>query len=195
MANQKTSRKKVESKKQVQNKKKENIKKQPKTNKKVQKKNNTDEITKLVEVVPVLLVVFAVFYIITYWVQKSKTKIDTNEVEENVIIQYDEILIGRLFEQNKSEYYVLIIDENDTNDYTTYLSSYKEKEGALRFYTAKIGNAFNKKYKSDTSSLNVQNIKELKVKDTTLLKIKEKKIEESFEGKTKVIEKLGSLIK
>ena len=112
-----------------------------------------------------------------------------------MVIQYDEILMGRIFVQNNNEYYVLIIDKEDENNYQTYLTSYKEKENALRFYTVDLGNAFNKNYKADTSKLDTSEIKELKVKETTLVRIKERKIEESFEGKTKVIEKLGELIK
>ena len=143
-----------------------------------------------------MLVIFAAFYIITYWVKKSQSKTNINQEEtEKAIIQYDEILLGRLFMQNNNEYYVLIIEEKDENNYQTYLTSYKEKENALRFYTAKLANAFNKSYKADTSVLNTDNIKEVKVKDTTLVKIKERKIIETFEGKTKVLEKLGELIK
>lgn len=158
-------------------------------------KNATDEVTKLVEVILILLVIFAAFYIITYWIKKAETKKDILQEEtESAMIQYDEILMGRLFEQKNDEYYVLIIDKEDETNYQTYLSSYKEKENALRFYTIKLGSAFNEKYKAETSKLDTQNIKEIKVKGSTLIHIKDKRIEQYWEADS-MLSKLGELIK
>lgn len=199
---QKNQNSKIEDKNVIKEEKPSKKNMHKKQNKKTEEKNtqiiksSTDEITKLVEVIIILLVIFAAFYIITYWVKKSKTENNIKNTETtNAIIQYDEILMGRLFAQNNTEYYVLIIDEKDENNYQTYLTSYKEKENALRMYTSKLENAFNKKYKAKDSKLDTENIKELKVKDTTLIRIKEKRIEETFEGKTSVLKKLGDLIK
>lgn len=209
--------KKQDSKKEIEKKQNSSVKKQTKkteikkeTKSPIQKIENpkaektqtktkkmpADEATKLVEVILILLVIFAAFYIITYWVKKSGNKKTLEqETQENAVIQYDEILIGRLFMQKNNEYYVLIVDKEDTNNYQSYLTSYKEKENALRFYTADLGDAMNQKYKAEASNLATDDITNLKVKDTTLVKIKDQKIEETLEGKTEVITKLGELIK
>lgn len=196
-----TNEKKISNLKKEKNSQKTQHKNQEKKNVNIQtqakeKHNATDEVTKLVEVILIVLVIFAAFYIITYWIKKSETKKDILPQEsENVMIQYDEILMGRLLEQKNSEYYVLIIDEEDKTNYQAYLSSYNEKENALRFYTAKLDSAFNRKYKAESSKLDTQNIKEIKVKETTLVYIKDKKIENHWEGVTSILGKLGELIK
>lgn len=162
--------------------------------------SKSDEITKLVEVILVILVIFAAFYLITSWVtksQKTPTVNNNNNKAEEKIIQYDEILLGNLLSQPSDEYYVLLMDENDSNVsyYESQIATYEEKENHLRVYTARLGNSFNKKYKSEESFLSVDTVKNLKVKGATLFKIKDHRVEEAVEGTDAIVQKLGELIK
>lgn len=161
------------------------------------KKQTTDEVTKFVEVILVLLVIFTTFYLITYWVNKNKKETNLNSTVEDTIIQYDEILLGRLFLQNTNEYYVLILEDKNSykNIYQPYINSYMEKENALRLYRAYLDNAFNRTYKAEDSNMEVESIESLKVKTTSLLKIKEHKIIETIEGKDEVLKKLTEISK
>lgn len=162
--------------------------------------SKSDEITKLVEVILIILVVFAAFYLITSWVTKSKTAPSNenkpNKAEEK-IIQYDEILLGNLLREPNDEYYVLAIKEDDSSAsyYKSQIATYDEKEGHLRVYTSQLANSFNKKYLSEESNLLVENSKDLKVKDTTLFRIKNGKVEEAIEGTESIVQKFAELVK
>lgn len=163
------------------------------------KNAKSDEITKLVELILVILVIFAAFYLITIWVTKSKNNSGTSDPteEKQNIIQYDEILLGKMLDQKADEYYVLAMSDDDDNQtyYATYISTYKGKENSLRIYTSYIDNVFNQKYKAEDVNLKVENSKDLKMKTTTLFRIKDHKVEETFEGADEVKNKLAELIK
>lgn len=154
-----------------------------------------DELGNLVKIVLAVLVIFLVFYGLTVFITENKKNepADTGDI----VIQYDEILLGTLFEQPASEYYVLANKEDDVylQAYTTYITSYKSKENSIRVYTTSLDSGFNKNYVAEESHLNTNNLQELKLKGTTLLKIKDKKIVASYEGNAKIIEHLKNLIK
>lgn len=159
--------------------------------------SKSDEVTKLVEIILVILVIFAAFYLITYWVDHSKKKTTNNKTEntQDTVIQYDEILVGNILNQNKSEYYVLVMTEKDKTEktFSTYTTNYTAKEGSLRLYTANLDDIFNKTYKGEESKLDSENIDDLKVKENTLLKIADHKIVESIEGTSNIQKKLTEL--
>ena len=77
-------------------------------------KKTNDEVTKLVEMIFIVLVVFAAFYVITIFVTKNQKTTSNEQIDEteNTIIQYDQILLGNIFNQSPSEYYVVITDDD-----------------------------------------------------------------------------------
>lgn len=163
------------------------------------KKENTslvtnNEMANLVKIILVIVAIFLIFYGITSIVTKNNT--DNNQTG-NVTIQYDEILLGTLFEQPNSEYYVLVTKEDDyyTSTYTSLLSAYASEKNAIRFYTANLDNGFNKSYESEESNTKINNLQELKLNGSTLLKIKDKSIVAAYEGDTQIIGHLNSLLK
>lgn len=180
--NAKKETKEVEVKKQV-HKKSNNESKAPVT---------SNEMTNLIKIVLVVTAVFLIFYGITTLVtNKEQTGTDS----EKVTIQYDEILLGTLFEQSNSEYYVLITTEDDfyVSTYSSLLSIYTAKENTFRVYNANLDNGFNKSYKAEEANIS-NNLKELKLTDSTLLKIKDKTIVASYQGNKEIINHLNSLI-
>ena len=125
---------------------------------------------------------------------KDKQKTTTSS---DATIQYSEILLGNLLDQNENTYYVFVYesDDNYINTYNTYLTSYKSKEGALKVYTAALNNGFNKKFLSEEKNLYVSNISDLKVMGTTLLKVEGKKVVEAYDGKDSIISHLKQIVK
>ena len=99
-------------------------------------------------------------------------------------------------DQPNDEYYVMIYDTEDYDSivYETYLNMYKQKEDSHRYYTATLNNPLNQKFLSDSSNFNIKKITDLKIKSSTLLKIKNKKIEKYYEGKN-IIEHLQEISK
>lgn len=155
-----------------------------KNNKKIKTANYSsgDEFGKLIKLIIIVTVIFVVFYGITFLVNKEKEK--EEETSNSAKIQYDNILIGNILDQPNDEYYVMIYDENDYNTvvYETYLNLYKQKEDSIRYYTADLTNYLNSSFVSDKSNFDIEDIKDLKIKTSTLLKIKKGKIEKHYTG-------------
>lgn len=157
------------------------------------KKNNKSynqdfEVGNLVKIILVILVVFGLFYVLTYYIQKNKkTEINNNDTKNTITtIQYDEILMGEILNQSENEYYVLLVKNEDyTKTYKEYISKYSNGN---KFYYSLIDNGMNSRYLSDTSNLNVEDIDELKVVGTSLVKVNSGKIIESYDGNSSVMQ-------
>ena len=155
--------------------------------------DNGNEVAKLVKLVIVVTVIFVIFYGITVLVNKKEENKGNNS-GQTVSIQYDEILIGNILTQPNDEYYVMIYDTDNYDNvvYDSYLQLYKKKEDSLRFYTAQLDNIFNKIFKDDEANLDVKDIQQLKIKSSTLLRIKNGKIIAHYEN-DQIIEHLKSI--
>lgn len=175
-----------------------------KESKKNLKKNNQgynsqseNPITSLFKIVIIIVIAFALFYALTYVVTKHKKNYVWENNEMSSVIQYDKIMLGTLLTQSESEYYVLAYDYSDDNKdiYETYISMYTSKKDSIKIYTSDLASDFNKKYIADKSNFNFDNVKDLKVKQITLFKIKDSKIIDYYEGNDKVIEEFKKMVK
>lgn len=157
--------------------------------------NSEIEIGNLFKIILIILVVFGIFYIFTYYLQKNrKSEMLKNNITNKItIIQYDEILLGDLLNQNDTEYYVLIVSKSDYNDrYKEYLSKYNNNN---KFYYSLIDNGLNKAYISDISNFDIEDIKDLRISGTSLLKINSGKIIASYDGNANVMQQFIELNK
>ena len=191
-----TTNKKVITKKKPQSEKKIN----KEINKSINIKSNNDEVTKLVQLILIVLVILGIFYIITTWVTKTKgtTNLDNgNDTEQDTIIQYDEILVGNLLNRTNEEYYVLVTTsaDLDVDSYNVLVTAYRETENALRVYTARLDLAFNKNFKSEESFFDTENINEVKFKGSTLVKVQNKRVVRQFEGSSAIVDEFEALTK
>lgn len=160
-------------------------------------KNNgsveSDEYKKLLIIIAIIASVFLVFYLATVLFTK---KDDSDNIFKNDLdaseIQYDEIIIGTMFNQNSDSYYVLLLEEDEQYKslYDSYITTIRDNKDKI--YTVDLTNAFNKEYVSDKSSYNKDNFK---VKGTTLIKIEKSKITKSYEDKEKIADILYDLTK
>ncbi len=158
-------------------------------------KNNASEMEmgNLFKIILVILVVFGVFYIFTYYLQKDKKTTNVEKPNTITTIQYDEILIGNILNQSESDYYVLIVNKSDYDSrYKNYLSKSSAKS---KFYYSLIDNGLNRSYITDNSNLMVENIQDLKVSTTSLLKISNGKIVETYDGNSAVMEAIININK
>lgn len=202
ISNQKNELKKenatIKNKKQeVSNLKKLEVKKDPKAM--ISSVTSSDEMMKLVKIILVLFVIIVVFYGITVIVikQKKNNSTITNRENEPAVIQYDEILIGTLLDQPREEYYVFIQQDDSLYQslFTSYMKTYRSKTGALKIYTSNMNDVLNSFYVSETSNLKTTNMKEFRVSDVSLIKIKNGSITESYEGLDAVEEAFKQLVK
>ena len=154
------------------------------------------KIGNLFKIILIILVVFGLFYVITYYGEKNKKlKPSTSENTDSYVeIQYDEILIGSALNQKEEEYYVLIAKEDNYKQF--YKSLTPSVNNKTRLYYSFIENGLNSKYiTKEDSNLNVQNIEELKIKKDTLLKVNNHGISETYEGTEDIMNKFVEISK
>lgn len=167
------------------------------SNKKLNQKNIYTSETEMginyIKIILIILVIVCVFSLITSFVtNKKNSKTNSNEVT----IQYKEIIAGNILNVSNNEYYVLLEFENDDYNtlYETYLTNYASKENALPYYKVDMSKGFNKSYIStDKPNLDTDISSELKFTETTLLKIKSKKIVEKYYTNDTIIKALEQL--
>lgn len=177
--------------------------KQKKISKNIKDKNPNgiikegNELEKLIKLVIAVSAVFIIFYGITSLLMKEDKTSYIKELETTGTIQYDEIVLSQLLNQNNQEYFVLVKDVKDLNVdlYNSYLDQYSGKENAIRIYDATLNNLFNSKYIGTETNTNISDINELKLKGSTLVKIENKKIVEVYDEKEEIINFLIELIK
>lgn len=150
--------------------------------------NEEYNLISLIKMIVVIIIVVFMFYGLTVLITKNKKIGSQDDINNNTEIQYDEILIGNIYDQKEEEYYVLV---ELTSDYITLndiLTNYNSKTEKIKLYTADLDNGFNKKYLGEKS--NFENKYPIFNK-STLLKIKNKQLIEYVEGTDKIQEKLG----
>ena len=115
------------------------------------------------------------FYLLTILILNKKEEPTYN----NVTIEYNKILAGETFEMSDTDYMVFYYNSTGENaaEYADMISKYREKENSLPIYTVDLNNGINKKYISEEEINSVTNIDDLKVKDATLIRIKDKNVE------------------
>lgn len=195
MAKKNTSKKEIKNKEEIKVPKKEiknkkNIKTSKKSNSK--KIKNDNELTKLIKIVLVVTAIMIVFYGITILVTKNKSsESNANKTSEKAVIQYDEIMIGTLLNQNKDWYYVLIKEEDDNRitEYETLLGLISAKESNPKIYTANLTDSFNKKYLAKEADYN-NDLSKFKVTGTTLIEVKDGKITNVYSTYEEIKEEL-----
>lgn len=163
-------------------------------NKKTAVTNN--ELVNLIKIIIVVCVILLAFYFITVLVSK-KTKGSAFDNDDSVaVIQYDKIIVGEILNRPESSYLVMVEKKDDVNSnlYQSYLSIYSGKENALRVYNVDLGEVFNFDYVGDETILN-EGIQNYKFSDTTLIKINDGNILETYVGLEAIENYLKELIK
>ena len=157
-----------------------------------------DEIRKLLIIIGAVCAVMLSFYFITEFViknKKDKTE-ETDKPATETVIQYEQIVMGEIFKQNENDYYVLAFVEDDPmlDVYTNYMKLYSEKEGAAKFYKVNLSDSFNKKYLADEAYVEGSDASKIRVKGTTLIRVKEYAVATSYQDYDAITGKFKRLI-
>lgn len=160
--------------------------------KQVSKTEEGKEIKKFLIILGIVVIIAAAAYFLTknYVVKDNKT----SESKTEVTFDYTKTILGSLFNRPYNEYYVLVYNSKDlqANYYANLVSSYQNKENALKIYTADLNDSMNEKfYDKNESNPKATEASELKVKDLTLIKIKDKKISKYLEDVDSIKQELG----
>ncbi len=133
--------------------------------------NDNLSLKRIFIVVLVILIILALFYLLTVGILNKKTKV---KLDNNTTIQYKEILAGTTFSQKQEEYLVFFYDSeaDDAKDNYDLVSQYSEKNSKLFMYVVDLAEGLNRNCISDTDNFVAKDSSELKISRTTVLKIK-----------------------
>lgn len=164
-----------------------------KEEKKIETHNEEYSIKSMVKITIIISVIFCLFYFITTLIAKP-----VENKESQVSLNENEILVNQLFNRKDDEYYVLVHKNSLYKNsgymdiYNLYIEEYLQQEEKLSFYYIDLDNALNKQYYGDNLNITTD-LTKLKLNDEVLFKIKNGKIEKTYEGKDNIIDKLSRL--
>lgn len=143
---------------------------------------------KIIKCLIIVLIIFGFMYFVTTLILNHSEDSTYQKKKDKTSIQYDEILLGTIFQKKDEDYLVLFYDvSKDTKStYGSMISDYEAKEGTLPVYYVDLGNAMNKSCLSNEANENATNASELKINDTTLIKFSNHNIEEYIVGEEEI---------
>lgn len=138
----------------------------------------------IIIVISLIVLIIGVYLFTTFVVNKDDSKKTITQGK----VQYDNIILGTLLNKSDDEYYVLVFDSTDINNtYIVNLASIYVSSNKLPLYTADLSLSFNKPFIADQSLYNKDNVEGLKVKGTTLIKVKDGSIVKFIEDTDLII--------
>lgn len=157
--------------------------------------DSSDEFSKLFKIVLIVTAIIAVFYLVTVVVTRKANAIKTarKEESEEVIIQYDNVIVGSMLKIDGS-FYVLIEDEDDKNiaEYQTLLQTIAANDDASKIYVATLSNSFNKIYLANESNYD-SDLSKFRVTGSTLVQVSNHEIVSVFDTYDSIKSELNNL--
>lgn len=142
----------------------------------------------IIVVVTVLVVLF--MYFLTTRILAKDDSSNEDKVRENAI-QYDEILAGESFNKT-GEYYVIYYDSTDQySSISSLISSYQLNNKDVKLYSVDLSDGMNKKYITD-GNIVTKDASSLKVKENTLIKFNNGKVDEVITDMNEITSILNS---
>ena len=142
----------------------------------------------IIVVVAVLVVLF--MYFLTTRILAKDDSSNEDKVRENAI-QYDEILAGESFNKT-GEYYVIYYDSTDQySSISSLISSYQLNNKDVKLYSVDLSDGMNKKYITD-GNIVTKDASSLKVKENTLIKFNNGKVDEVITDMNEITSILNS---
>lgn len=139
--------------------------------------NDTKEIKSLIIITVVVVVIAVGLFFLTNYLNNKKTS-------NNTKIDYDTCIVGNMFNRPYNEYYVFLYSSTDKNasTYKGLITSYKDKDDALKIYYVDMNDKFNAAYLSEASNKKPTDVNEVKIKESALILIKDGKVEKYYES-------------
>lgn len=144
-----------------------------------------------------LIITFAVmivlslgaYYLTEGMIEKKKSEGENTTIAE---IDYNQILLGNIFDIKDKEYYVMVYDYEDKQiEFFDEIKQNYINTPQTKLYTSNLKEALNKTYISDISNPKAKTLNELKISQDTLIFIKDGKINKFLEGPNKIKEELN----
>ena len=140
-----------------------------------------------------VLIALALVYFGTA-ILSGEIKLNKEKKKEAVTtIDYKEIMAGETFNRSPIDYYVFFYKSSDTYSdyYKQLIDAYNNKTESLPFYYVDLDNKVNGEYLIEEDDTNEygkpSNISDLKVKNPTIIRIRNKQVFEFIDGKDEVL--------
>lgn len=148
------------------------------------------EVFKFFKILLILVAIIGLLYLFTVYVVNKEGKYE--RTNNPGTIKYDSIYLGTLLNRADKEYYVMVLDKDNLNDnfYSGIVAEYKTKANHLAVYEADLSNELNKLFLDTESHYTADSVEDLKVKGTTLIKVKNNKIVKFLESKESIVKEL-----
>lgn len=145
----------------------------------------------------IIIIIIVVLLVPLYFIT---TLVIDNNKEEKVVektpvtIQSEKILVGQLLNRPNESYYVIAYkkDNKMITLFNNYINDYKNNEDHLEVYKIDLDDGLNKGYIKEETNI-TDNLKDLKISDTTLFKIVDGKIDNYYVGNENVIDALKEI--
>lgn len=139
-----------------------------------------NQIVSLIKIIVLLIFITGAIYLISaLFITKELDWFDKAEDTQNETNNSKTILASSIFKQSETTYYVYFYDFNDEDQKIKNVVD--NKLATATVYRVDTSSALNKKYVSDTSNKQATTLEELKVVDSTIIKINNDIIEEYYE--------------
>lgn len=151
---------------------------------------DTDQIKKFVIIlVGVAIVASLLYFISSKYLIKDGVKEEEKSTQET--LAYNKVNVGTVFNRPYEEYYVLAYDPDslEASYYASWLNSFDSKKGKIYFLDLSL--EINKKQVGETSNKNASKPGELSLKEPTLIKIKNGKIDKYFDTRKEIDDELN----
>ena len=155
--------------------------------------SNDMEYAKLIKIgIGVILVLVLTYFVTALATGEIKFGKDKEIEKEETSIQYEEIIAGEVLNRNHDEYYVLLFNFTDTyaSYYLSQKDSYLMNGSALPFYIVDLEKHINESIiveSEDQMKTDVNNARDLKVSNPTILKIQKHRVIQTIKGKENIL--------
>lgn len=141
------------------------------------KEESSNELKQLIILIVFIVAILGVVYLVSVLFEKKDYSYIFDNTIDNSEVQYDEVIVGTMLKQSESSYYVLVLDDVDPyyDVLTKYIENYRNLEYKDKIYTVFLNNIFNKKSKVDEAD-----VSNLKFSGTTLVKVENGIIKDSY---------------
>ncbi len=155
-------------------------------------KMNTNEVGRLIRIIGIIVIIFIIFYMITMITTNDKKAQYPSAESIPSVIQYDEIILSKLYDQKENEYFVLVKGEEDPylSLFEDLLLQFSSKETGCAYYTVDLTSAFNQRFVGEVASFDPN---ALQFTDTTLLKIQDHTLIEYYATSDSILEYLKAI--
>lgn len=157
------------------------------------KTSDGEEFGRLIKIILIVTVIMVVFYGVTVVVTNKVKEAKDEQSSESQGIQYDNIMVGSMLKIN-GNFYVLIEDQDDSriSEYDTLKQIIAANPDAPKIFVADLSDSFNSSYLSSESNYE-SDMTKFRVTGTTLVKIEDHKITETYDSYDEINDKLKEL--